>query len=87
MKNTPNLTDAIAAIIEKHRKSRNLSKVALADFAQLQDCYIRDIIKGRRNPTIGAIYAICEALQVAPEVFIREVEEERQRFLQQDIKI
>jgi len=45
----------------------------------LQDCYVRGITKGRRNPTITAIYSICDALNVSPLEFFHAVEEERKR--------
>ena len=68
MKNCPNLLEALAITVEAIRKERKLTK---------QDCYVRGITKGRRNPTITALYAICEALNVSPVEFFRRVEEER----------
>ena len=53
-----------------------MTKTALADFSDLQDCYIRGIIKGKRNPTITVIYSICEALGLSPLEFFRRVTDE-----------
>ncbi|WP_291449246.1 helix-turn-helix domain-containing protein [Desulfovibrio sp.] len=77
MKNCPNLLEALAITVEAIRKERKLTKLAVASDAELQDCYVRGITKGRRNPTITALYAICEALNVSPVEFFRRVEEER----------
>lgn len=79
MKAYPHLQDALANTVERLRKERKLTKTALADFADLQDCYIRGITKGRRNPTVTAIYSICEALNIPVSRFFELVEEERRR--------
>lgn len=79
MKTYPDLQDALANTVERLRKDRKLTKTALADFADLQDCYIRGITKGRRNPTVAAVYSICEALGVSVSEFFNLVEEERKR--------
>lgn len=79
MKVYPNLQDALANTVEKLRKERKLTKTALAAFAALQDCYIRGITKGRRNPTVAAIYSICDALDIPVNEFFSLVENERRR--------
>lgn len=79
MKAYPHLQDALANTVERLRKERKLTKTALADFADLQDCYIRGITKGRRNPTVTAIYSICEALNIPASRFFELVDEERKR--------
>ena len=76
MKNHPHLLVALAITIERLRKARHLTKVALADFAELQECYIRGITKGRKNPSITVIYSICEALEISPVEFFKAVDEE-----------
>ena len=53
-----------------------MTKTALANYSDLQECYIRGITKGRRNPTVVAVYSICEALGVPPEEFFRRVSAE-----------
>ena len=76
MREYPHLLEALAITIEKLRKERKLTKMALANFSDLQDCYIRGITKGRRNPTITAVYAICDALGMTPMEFFRRVSAE-----------
>lgn len=79
MKNYPNLLEALAITLEAIRKERKMTKLAVASDAELQDCYVRGITKAKRNPTIIAIYAICDALKVSPVEFFQRVEEERTR--------
>jgi transcriptional regulator with XRE-family HTH domain len=76
MRDCPHLLEALAITVEKLRKERKLTKTALANFSDLQECYIRGITKGRRNPTVTALYAICEALEVSPEEFFGKVSAE-----------
>ena len=73
MRDNPYLLEALAVTVEKLRKERKLTKTALASFADLQECYIRGITKGKRNPTVIAMYAICDALGIQPEEFFRRV--------------
>lgn len=79
MKACPDLLLALANTVERLRKERNLTKTALADFADRPNCYIRGITKGRRNPTVTAVYAICEALGISVSEFFALVDEERAR--------
>ena len=76
MKTYPRLLESTGITIEKIRKERKMTKTALADFSDLQDCYVRGIIKGKRNPTITAIYSICEALGLSPLEFFKRVTDE-----------
>ncbi len=79
MKAYPNLLEAVAITVESLRKERKLTKTALASFAELQDCYIRGITKGQRNPTITTIYSICDALGISSVDFFQRVEMEMNR--------
>lgn len=85
MRNYPYLQEAIGLTMEKFRVNRKMTKLALADFSGLQESYIRAISKGRRNPSIGAIYAICEALGVTVVEFLEKVEQ-RRRELERDAR-
>ena len=73
MKIHPHLSEAIAKTIEMIREERKMSKTSLADFADIERCYLLDILKGRKRPTLNAIFSLCEALQVHPVEFIRMV--------------
>ena len=83
MKTYPNLQEALALTVEKLRKERRLTKTALASFSELQDCYIRGITKGKRNPTVSTVYSICEALGISPSQFFLLVDEEMGRLNRQ----
>jgi transcriptional regulator with XRE-family HTH domain len=84
MRDYPYLLEALAITVENMRKERKLTKTALANFADLQECYIRGISKGQRNPTVIAVYAICDALGVPPEEFFRRVSAEVEAFSLRD---
>lgn len=82
MKTYPYLQEALANTVETLRKDRKFTKTTLACFAELQECYIRGITKGKRNPTITAVYSICEALGISVSDFFLMVEEKRQKLLE-----
>ena len=75
MKNYPHLSEAIGNVVEILRNEREMSKSSLADYADMQRCYLLDILKGRKKPTMNAIFSLCEALQVHPAEFVRMVVE------------
>jgi transcriptional regulator with XRE-family HTH domain len=79
MKIHPHLSEAIAKVIEIIREERKMSKTSLADFADIERCYLLDILKGRKRPTLNAIFSLCEALQVHPVEFIRMVTDEMEK--------
>lgn len=76
MREYPYLSEAIANTLIKYRKSKKMSKTVLADFASIERCYLRDIEKGNRKPTLNTLFCLCEALQVNPVVFINDIMEE-----------
>lgn len=82
MKSYPYLQEALANTIEQLRKDRKFTKTTLAGFAELQECYIRGITKGRRNPTVTAVYSICDALGISVSDFFRMVDEKRQKLVE-----
>lgn len=73
MREYPHLSDAISRILEKLRMERGMSKSALADFAAMQRKYLFEIEQGIKKPTVNAIFSLCEALQVEPDEFFRQV--------------
>lgn len=58
-----------------------MTKLALADFADLRDSYIRSIAKGCKNPSIGVIYSIAEALGLDPIDFVARIEKMRKKLM------
>ena len=73
MKRYPNLAEAIANTLESLRNEKEMSKSSLADFANIERCYLRDIEKGNRKPTVNTIFCLCEALQADPIDFFKRV--------------
>ena len=79
MKEHSLLLQAVGTALEELRKERKLTKTALSDFSNLQDCYVRGIIQGKRNPTVATIYALCETLQITPAAFFHRVDQIREQ--------
>ena len=75
MKNYPHLSEAIGNVVEILRNDREMSKSSLADYSDIQRCYLLEILKGKKKPTLNVIFSICEALQVHPAEFVRMVVE------------
>lgn len=73
MREYPHLSESISYVLEKFRLERGMSKSALADFATLQRKYLFEIEHGSKKPTVNAVFALCEALQVEPDEFFRQV--------------
>ena len=73
MREYPYLSDAISRTLETLRLERGMSKSALADFAAIQRKYLFEIEQGEKRPTVNAIFSLCDALQVEPDEFFRQV--------------
>ncbi len=76
MEKYPNLMEALGKVVETLRKERKMTKTNLASFSGIQERYIRSITKGLGNPTICAIFRICDALGVSPIDFISKILDE-----------
>lgn len=70
--------------MEELRRERRMTKLALADFSGLQDSYIRSIAKGRKRPSIIALYSLAEAFGIGPVDFLVRIEKTRQRLIDGD---
>ena len=79
------MAKAIANTIELLRNEKGMSKSSLADFADIERGYVRDIEKGNRKPTVNTVFCICEALQIDPVDFFSAVVNEI-RLLEADKK-
>ena len=78
MKNYPKLAMAVGLAIEELRKEKRLTKTMLSIRADLEDCYVRGITKGRKNPSLFALQSICEALDVSLIELIKRVDIDRE---------
>lgn len=79
MTNHPYLSEAIAHVIEIIREEKEMSKSSLADYADIQRCYLRQIVQAKKKPSVNVIFSICEALEVHPVEFFRMVTDEMER--------
>ena len=75
MKNYPEISKALGEAIDSLRRERKMTKTALAIRADLEDRYVRAIIKGEKNPTIYVLKAICEALEISLGDLMKLVDE------------
>lgn len=57
-----------------------MSKSDLADFADIERPYTRDIEKGNRRPMVNTMFCICEALQIYSMDFFTLVANEVKAF-------
>jgi len=53
------------------REKRGLSQQRLSELAGLNRNYVSDVERGRRNPCLGNIVKLAEALDVAPGELFR----------------
>ena len=79
MKLYPNLAGAIANTLESLRNEKRDEQILFGGFADIERCYLRDIEKGNRKPTVNTIFCLCEALQVDPIDFFKKVVGEIER--------
>ncbi len=72
------LSDAFAQVVEKHRKAKGLSRVALAERAGLHQTYIGLLERGERSPNLETASSIAKALGVSLSKLIIEAEKRQQ---------
>lgn len=77
-----NITDKIAANLAQLMVQRGLNNRSLADRSGLNETAVRDILKGRsKNPTIGTLSKMADALNVPLESLWGVTEDDRISFL------
>ncbi|MCX7950557.1 MAG: helix-turn-helix transcriptional regulator [Clostridiales bacterium] len=65
----------ISKTIKKLRLEKNLTQDDLAYLSGLDKTYISLIERGKRNPTVLSLYAICKALGISLSEFFVIIEE------------
>lgn len=70
-----NIAEAFGKILRKHRKAANMSQEQLALICDLDRTYIGLLERAQRQPTLTTIFKICEQLNLAPHIIIKEVED------------
>jgi len=64
MKTYPDISISVGKALDELRKERKLTKTALSIRADLEERYVRAIIKGEKNPTVYVLQSLSEALGV-----------------------
>lgn len=67
---------AFGRVVRARRREMGLSQEALAERCDLDRTYVSGVERGRRNPTLQAVYRIGAGLEVAPSDLLRDVEKE-----------
>ncbi|HEX9220841.1 MAG TPA: helix-turn-helix transcriptional regulator [Gemmatimonadaceae bacterium] len=57
--------------VKELREKRGVSQQRLSELAGLNRNYVSDVERGRRNPCLGNIVKLAEALDVAPSELFR----------------
>lgn len=70
-----NISEAFGHVLRKYRTEANLSQEQLALQCDLDRTYIGLLERAQRQPTITTVFVLCNALNITPHEFIREVEE------------
>lgn len=55
------------------RTNKGMSQEKLGFEASLHRTYISLIERGIKSPTLNAVFRICDALEISPETFLRNV--------------
>lgn len=70
-----NLSEAFGATIRRLREEKGISQETLAEASDLDRTFISMLERGVKQPTLRTLWAIAEALEVAPHAIIKKVEE------------
>jgi transcriptional regulator with XRE-family HTH domain len=70
----PDLSDAFAQVVARHRQGQKLSKATLAERAGLHQTYIGLLERGHRSPNLDTAKAISGALGIPLADLIGEAE-------------
>ena len=68
-----NIEKAIGRELQLCRTKKGISQEKLGFEADLHRTYISLIERGIKSPTLNSIFRICEALEIPPENFVKNV--------------
>ena len=68
---------AFGHVLRMERRTAQLSQNALATKADIDNTHVSLLERGQRSPTIEIIYALAEALNLAPEALLTKTSERR----------
>ncbi|MGJ5681538.1 helix-turn-helix domain-containing protein [Staphylococcus equorum] len=65
---------AFGEVLKQERKNKNITQEELAFYCDLDRTYISLLERGKRNPTIGAVFKIARVLELKPSSLIFKIE-------------
>lgn len=80
MEKYPYLNEAIAHVLSRRRAELAMSKKKLSEEAMIARIHITALEAGTQCPSMNVVFYLSEALDMKPDVFVREVMEEIECF-------
>jgi len=70
------LNRAFGVVLREERKKVAISQEELAYLSNLDRTYISLLERGKRNSTLKVLFGLCNALNISPNYFIKEMEKQ-----------
>jgi transcriptional regulator with XRE-family HTH domain len=67
------LRTAFGDLLRELREKRGLSQAQLALESELDQTFVSLLERGRRQPTLVTLFALCDALRVEPDTVVGEL--------------
>jgi transcriptional regulator with XRE-family HTH domain len=68
------LREAFGRLLRELREARGLSQSELALESDLDQTFVSLLERGRRQPSLLSLFALCEALDIEPYVVVRRLQ-------------
>ncbi|MCK5684092.1 helix-turn-helix transcriptional regulator [bacterium] len=69
------ISKEVAKQLSKYRKISGYSQEKLAELSCVHRTYISQIERALKSPTLETIFKICNALNIKPSQFIKDIED------------
>lgn len=76
MEKYPYLNEAIATVLSRRRAELSMSKKKLSEEAMIARIHITALEAGTQSPSMNVVFYLCEALEIPPVDFMKQVCEE-----------
>lgn len=76
MEKYPYLNEAIATVLSRRRAELSMSKKKLSEEAMIARIHITALEAGTQSPSMNVVFYLCEALEISPIDFMKQVCEE-----------
>lgn len=70
---------AFGELLKELREQRGLSQAQLALDSELDQTFVSLLERGRRQPSLVTLFALCEALRIEPEAVVRKLSSARRQ--------